>query len=126
MNEVALQRMAVEYGLSPDILDTDNKTYIVMEDLEAMHLADYYGESIDDIPDHLKREIWNILWTLYSCCNIEYVDVTPYNFIEKAGKLWIIDYGHARETGEGEMNEWLHKVLTNESMTLTEWNADFA
>jgi tRNA A-37 threonylcarbamoyl transferase component Bud32 len=123
--ETELQRTGSEYGLSPEIIETDSQTFIKMEDLGEMCIADKYGEKIDDIPDHIRRDIWNILWTLYSCCNIEYVDVTPYNFIEKDGRVWVIDYGHAKYIKRGNVDEWLHHVLSDEQMTLTEWNAHF-
>ena len=124
-NEVALQRIGAEYGVSPEVLDTDGKTYITMEDMEMMCIADMYGEKIEDIPETIKRDIWNILWTLYSCGNIEYIDVTPYNFIEKDGRVWVIDYGHARKVKRGNINPWLLNVLCDPQMIITEWNPEF-
>jgi tRNA A-37 threonylcarbamoyl transferase component Bud32 len=123
LREVTLQREASEYGLAPCILDTDNMTFIAMEDLGAMNLADMYGDSIEDIPETIKRDIWNILWALYSCCDMEYTDVTPYNFVEKDGRVWIVDFGHARKINGGEIDPWLLSVLNDE---LSEWNAEFA
>ena len=123
--ETDLQRKGAEYGLSPEIIETDSHTFIKMEDVGEMCIADKYGENIDDIPDHIRRDIWNILWILYSCCNIEYVDVTPYNFIEKDGRVWVIDYGHAKYIKRGKVDTWLHCVLSDEQMILPEWNAEF-
>lgn len=124
-NEVRLQAIGAEYGLSPNIIETDYTSFITMEDLGEMSIADYYGEAIDDIPETLKQEIWNILWTLYSCANIEYIDVTPYNFIEKNGKVWIIDYGHATLSRRGHIHPWLLSVLSDTRMTITDWNPEF-
>jgi tRNA A-37 threonylcarbamoyl transferase component Bud32 len=124
--EVALQRIGSEYGMSPCVLDTDNKTYISMEDLGVMSIADQYGENIEDIPENIRADIWNILWILFSRADIEYVDVTPYNFIEKDGRLWVVDYGHAKKTKRGKVNPWLLKVLSNPEMTIYEWNPEFA
>jgi predicted Ser/Thr protein kinase len=125
-NEAALQRVGAEYGISPHVLDTDGETFIAMEDLETMNIADFYGEDIEGIPEKIKRDIWNILWILYACGKIEYVDVTPYNFVEKDGKVWVIDYGHARKVESGNINPWLLKVLSDSQMTITEWNPEFA
>jgi tRNA A-37 threonylcarbamoyl transferase component Bud32 len=126
VNEVTLHRIGAEYGLSPCILDTDNETFITMEDLQTMNIADFYGESIETMPETIRRDIWNILWTLYSCANIEYVDVTPYNFIEKDGRVWVIDYGHARKIRRGAIDPWLLGVLSDPRMTISEWNPAFA
>ena len=124
--EAALQRIGSMYGVSPDVLDTDDETYITMEDVGEMNIADMYGEKIEDIPENIKRDIWNILWVLYSCGNIEYIDVTPYNFIEKDGRVWVVDYGHARTVRRGNINPWLLNVLCDNRMILTEWNPEFA
>jgi RIO-like serine/threonine protein kinase len=124
--EVELQRLASGYGLSPNVIDTDNMTYIAMEDLKAMNIADVYGDKIEDMPELIRREIWNILWFLYSCCNIEYVDVTPYNFVEKDGKIWIVDFGHAKKIKRGHIDPWLHGVLSDDRQMIYEWNAEFA
>jgi predicted Ser/Thr protein kinase len=123
--EVELQTIGAEYGMSPCVLDTDNKTFIAMEDLDAMNIADLYGEQIENIPEKIRGDIWNILWILFSCADIEYLDVTPYNFIEKDGRLWVIDYGHARKTKRGKINPWLLGVLSDQRMTLSEWNPEF-
>lgn len=125
-NEVELQREGAEYGVSPCILDTDNETFISMEDLNEMNIADLYGADIEKIPNHIKKEIWNILWILFSCADIEYIDVTPYNFIEKDNRLWVVDYGHAKKTVRGKVNPWLLEVLSDPDMTISKWNPDFA
>ena len=126
LREVTLQRAAAEYGLAPDVLETDNTTFVTMENMGPMNLAEMYGDTMEDIPESIKRDIWNILWALYSCCDIEYTDVTPYNFVEKDGRVWILDFGHARKINGGEIDDWLLSVLNDESTTLSEWNADFA
>ena len=123
--EVKLQQLAAEYGLAPSIIDTDNATYITMEHLGPMNLAEVYGDAIEDIPHRIRCEIWDILWALYTCCNIDYVDVTPYNFIQKDGKVWVIDFGHAYSVPRGTLTPWLFEVLSGEHC-LSEWNADFA
>ncbi len=126
LREVTLQRAASEYGLAPDVLDTDNVTFITMENMGEMNLAEKYGDTMEDIPETIKRDVWNILWALYSSCNMEYTDVTPYNFMEKDGRVWVVDFGHARKINGGEIDEWLLSVLNDESQMLSEWNADFA
>ena len=119
--EVMLQRKAAELGLSPKVLDTDFETYIEMEDLEQMCLADMYGESIDCMPHIIKKGIYEILTRLYLECDIEYIDVTPYNFIETDDQLWIIDFGDAREAPK--KSYFLKELFTNRKLTV--WNSDF-
>jgi RIO-like serine/threonine protein kinase len=93
-----------------------------MEDLATPSIADVYGDSIDHLPEWIREEILGILYSLYTIGNIEYIDVTPYNFIEKDGVVWIIDFGHARECQE-EINPYLDELFANWS--LTKWNPEF-
>ena len=81
--EVEFQERVSLLGLCPKIIATDYRTYIDMEDIGQMCIADMYGDQIEDIPKQYKYEIYQILSRLYLECNIEYIDVTPYNFIEK-------------------------------------------
>jgi tRNA A-37 threonylcarbamoyl transferase component Bud32 len=119
--EVRFQRKAAALGLSPKILDTDFKTYIDMEHLDQMCLADMYGESIDSMPHIIKKGIYDILTRLYLECDIEYIDVTPYNFIETDDQLWIIDFGDANEAPK--KNSFLKEVFRKKE--LFKWNSDF-
>ena len=119
--EVMLQRRAAEIGLSPKIIDTDLKTYIDMEDLGEMCIADMYGESIDTMPESIKNDIYHILQRLYLECDIEYIDVTPYNFIDTYDKLWIIDFGDAQEAPK--KNSFLKELFCKKELNV--WNSEF-
>lgn len=119
--EARLQRRAAAMGLSPKVIRCTEST-IVMEDLKTPCLAEVYGDTIDDIPDWIKEDILDILYTLRTVGKIEYIDVTPYNFIEKDGVVWIIDFGHARDAGP-EIDPYLDELFA--SWTLTKWNPDF-
>ena len=119
--EVMLQNRAAKLGLSPKIIGTDYKTYIDMEDLEEMCIADMYGESIDCMPHLIKKGIYHILERLYLECDIEYIDVTPYNFIETSDQLWIIDFGDAKEAPK--KSHFLKELFSNRELTV--WNSDF-
>jgi serine/threonine-protein kinase RIO1 len=80
-----------------------------------------YGEDFKDMPKPILDQIYDILVRLYLECDIEYIDITPYNFIEKDDKVWIIDFGDAQEAPK---KDWfLNEVFKNR--TLTEWNIDF-
>lgn len=120
--EVLLQNKAYSIGVCPKIIDTDYKTYIKMEDLEEMCIADMYGENIEDMPKNILEQIYTILTRLYLECDIEYIDVTPYNFIEKSGKIYIIDFGDAQLLG-AKKHWYLKEVFTNRC--LKSWNPDY-
>jgi len=122
-NEVELQTRAADAGFAPQILGTDKETYIEMEKLDQMCIADMYGEDFTAVPTYIIEEIYVILERLYNQYNIEYIDVTPYNFIEYAGKIWIIDFGHAKPRITEEPNWYLKKVLEDGKVSC--WNPDF-
>lgn len=119
--EARLQRRAAAIGLSPKVIRC-TETTIVMENVGAPCLAEVYGDSIDNIPEWIKEEILDLLYTLYTVARIEYIDVTPYNFIEKDGVVWIIDFGHAREVS-AEVDPYLDEIMAEWS--LTKWNPEF-
>jgi tRNA A-37 threonylcarbamoyl transferase component Bud32 len=65
-----------------------------MYKINQMSISDKYGENFSDVPQHIIEEIRNIISTLYYN-DIEYPDITGYNFIEYDNKIWIIDFEHA-------------------------------
>lgn len=123
--EVKLQKIASSYGFTPKILNTyieDNNFYIEMEDLGKNSLYDIYGDDPNDIPEHVWDKIRDILEILYKEEFIEYIDITSYNFMEKDGKIYIIDFGNAYFIEKGdEMNWFLEEFLDG----LNDWNIDF-
>ena len=122
--EIELQQVASRHGFSPKVLSV-NGLFFEMEDLAAPCLADKYGDKIDDIPQSIWDEIVHILVILYEVEGIEYIDITPYNFIECDGKVWIIDFGHAFYTTDDKkpMNWFLRDLLDTQEKA---WNPDFA
>lgn len=119
--EARLQRRAAAIGISPKVIRC-NHTSIVMENVGEMSIADKYGEKIEDIPEWLKEDILDLLYTLYTVLAIEYVDVTPYNFIEKDGVVWIIDFGHAKNATY-DLDPYLDEAFAE--WNLTKWNPEF-
>jgi tRNA A-37 threonylcarbamoyl transferase component Bud32 len=119
-NEVELQTKAARKHLAPKILLTDYKTFIKMEKIPEMCIADKYGEGIRTMPKEIMKQIYNILHRLYYECDIEYIDVTPYNFIEYEGKVWVIDFGDAKPV---KKHWYLQEVFENE--LILSWNPDF-
>ena len=118
--EVRLQQTSATLGLSPAVLKTDNKTFIEMEMVDDMALAYKYGYDVDELPNNVRQQVYDLVFTLYQH-GIQYVDITPYNFIEHDGKVWIIDFGHA--SNRKRLVPYLRRLF-NEGY-LHEWNADF-
>lgn len=118
--EVRLQQTSAALGLSPAVLKTDNKTFIEMEMVDDMALAYKYGYDVDELPNNVRQQVYDLVFTLYQH-GIQYVDITPYNFIEHDGKVWIIDFGHA--SNRKRLVPYLRRLF-NEGY-LHEWNADF-
>jgi tRNA A-37 threonylcarbamoyl transferase component Bud32 len=97
LHEYKMHTYAYNLGLInvPKIYDYNEETKVLkMQKITNLCLSDYYGEDPTDISDELFNEIRNIIKILYDN-NIEYPDITGYNFIEKNDKTWIIDFGHA-------------------------------
>ena len=117
--EAELLNIAASYGLAPDVIDTDYKTYIEMNDLSAMNVADMWG---DEIPEEILGGMFSIIWILYHVCNIEYRDIWPRNFIVVDKRVYIVDFGHARRK-QRKCDKYLLKILN--AGTLTHWNPEF-
>jgi len=109
----------------PEIIGYDkNRKILTMININKLNLSDMYGENPEDIDTYLFDEIRTIIKKL-AANNIEYPDITGYNFIEKITpegevQVWIIDFEHSR----------LCKNITNKFVKsfiggLDEWNPDF-
>ena len=121
--EIELQTIASKYGFCPRILKTEDDGKVVrvhMEDVEEEPLVVEYGEDPSDVPDWIWNEIRRMIQTLYDEEGIEYVDITPYNFIEKNGRIYMIDFGDAKYTN-GEPDWFLAEFLEGENS----WNPDY-
>ena len=120
VREARLQRDAAKLGLSPAVLRTDNRTFIEMDLIPDLTLFDRYGYDVEELPDEIRSQVYDIVDTLYRN-GIQYVDITPHNFIEENGKVWIIDFGHA--SNRKRLCKYLIKLF-NQGY-LFAWNADF-
>lgn len=123
--EVELQGVAAKYGFSPNILDVDycdNVCNIIMEDIEAECLANTYGDDPEDVPGWIWDQTRIMVTTLYEHEGIEYTDITPYNFIEKDNRIYMIDFGDARYTNNETPTDWfLTEFINGEN----NWNPDY-
>jgi len=129
--EIEMQESAYKYGFTPKIISSkihynkeDGKYIgnITMENIFAMCIADKYGEDPSGVPKLIWDQIRAILKILYHEEGIEYIDITGYNFIEKNGKVYIVDFGDAVYTKKDkEINWFLGYFLGGHNG----WNPDF-
>jgi tRNA A-37 threonylcarbamoyl transferase component Bud32 len=126
--EVELQTIAARHGLAPAVISSsylEDECVICMENA-GQCLAALYSDDSKKIPKAFWQQIRHILEVLYEVEGIEYIDITSYNFTEKNGKIYIIDFGDAYYTkksrGEKPANWFLRDFLEG----AYEWNPDFA
>ena len=150
--EPELQSLCAEaYGFSPKIISVD-ETYLptVTIEMERVHghsLYELYGDDPSKVPAWIWERIRHMLVVLYEREGIQYIDITPFNFMlgkdeaeveaeegrnekeeDKAGdrnsseRLWIIDFGDAFYTEDKPLNWFLKSVLDGKEG----WNPDFA
>ena len=118
--EIELQEyVSSKYDFCPKILEYihySSYSKIIMENINSKCIANKYSEDPDDIPEFIWEQIRNIITKLFYEEGIEYIDVTPYNFIEHNGKVYIIDFGHAYWCSPDKVikNWFLEDFLLNE------------
>ena len=121
--EAQLQDVSARLGFSPRILSViDRKDYSIirMERVDGVTLSDKYGDLAKDIPEWIWNKIRNMIVHLIDE-GVEYIDITPYNFMEiNHNDIKIIDFGDAKYS-DGEINWFLAEFLEG----LNEWNPDF-
>ena len=122
-HEVKFQNIATKYQFCPRVMFVDKVDTIMriyMEHLDQETLADTYGDDPKDIPEWIWKEIRYMISTLYEEEGIEYRDITPYNFIEKDDRVYMIDFGDAKYK-DGEPDWFLSEFLEGENS----WNPDY-
>jgi tRNA A-37 threonylcarbamoyl transferase component Bud32 len=107
----------------PEIIEYNDETKtMVMYNMGNHNLSDYYGENATDVPDKLFNQVVKIVRNLV-LHNIEYPDLTGYNFIEDCnGKVGIIDFEHSCLMTSNQVNN-IH--IQNICNGYKKWNPDF-
>lgn len=94
--EAELQKLAADLGVSPNVIDIDTVSkYIVMEKMDC-HLLDMVREQ----GGILSRKQQNDLIKIYKKLDkagVFHGDANLLNYMYKDGKLYVIDFGMARE-----------------------------
>lgn len=107
----------------PKIIKYDKDTKILtLQKITNDCLSNIYGENANCVPKEIFSKVRNIITQLYYH-HIDYVDITGYNFMEdKNGKIWIIDFGHAKCRDLYSKSDPFIIDFTN---GLDEWNPEF-
>ena len=126
--EVELQTIAYKYRFSPKILSIQKETdvwFVSMEHIgETCNLAHIYGEEAEDVPSFVWAKIRYMVQTLLEEEGIEYLDVTPYNFLEQQNsRIYMVDFGDARYHRPNTSIDWYLQDFVYDQETM--WNSDF-
>ena len=97
---------------------------MVMEKIHGVNVSDTFGDCACNVPIHIRKEIQRMIRIL-TAHQIQYVDITGYNFvIDSRGetRIWLVDFEHTYES------EYVPPSV--ESFCLTpvedmEWNVEF-
>lgn len=95
--EANLQKMAADAGVAPNVIDIDTVSkYIVMEKMDS-HLYDLLKKQKGVLLKKYQKQIIYIYKKLDQA-RVFHGDVNLMNYMLKGGKLYIIDFGMAKET----------------------------
>jgi tRNA A-37 threonylcarbamoyl transferase component Bud32 len=121
-HEYYMHKYVYELGIVniPKIIAYDHeRRVLVIEKIKNMCISDWYGAESNKIAPELFDKIRDIIKKLADN-NIEYSDITGYNFIEYNNQIWIIDFEHSKViTGK------LNKFVINFINGLNEWNPEY-
>jgi len=123
--EYFMQKYVYNLGIVkiPEIIEYNEESKImVMKKVGNSNLSDNYGEDAMDVPDELFTQVVKIVRNLV-LHNIEYPDLTGYNFVEdNEGKVWIIDFGHSSLMSTKQIDN-IH--IQNICNGYKKWNPEF-
>lgn len=123
MHNYVLHRLTrPDYFLVPSIISYDSGSQtMTMERISGMSVADFYGEDIICVPEHVLEKCRNIISKLWDY-DIVYPDITGYNFIQdNNGLIWLIDFEHAYFFFDGDGDPFVRAFIGG----LNSWNPDF-
>ena len=125
--EIDIQNKACKYGFAPRIYEIVREPKywtVLMEDVgEDYTLDKIYGYDARNVPDYIWQQLVHIIRILFEEEGIEYADITPRNFIERFGKVYVIEFGEAKYADENlPVNEFLQEFLDSEGYV---WKPEF-
>jgi len=103
--EARLQKIAAKAGISPSIIEYDTVfNYIVMEKLDH-NLLDIMKAQNKDLTKTQQNQLIKIFKKLDEIL-IFHSDPNPLNFMMKKNKMYIIDFGFAKEIDDKVINKY--------------------
>ena len=120
-SEYRVHQMVYNAGIVnvPKIYSYDeNEKILVMQKICNMSVADFYGEDIINVPHKILNDIQRQIKKLYEF-GVCYPDITGYNFVEKDGKVFIVNFRNACFNKEDAFVEkFIHTQMCN-------WNPEY-
>jgi tRNA A-37 threonylcarbamoyl transferase component Bud32 len=128
MHEYVMHKHIYELNILnvPRIISYDyHNKILTMEKLNNMSISDLYGEEIYQVPTDVTNKIRQIIKRLLDN-EIEYPDITGYNFIEEFGEIWIIDFEHTKFIDKDSIKKTNnYEFIINFINGLKSWNPEF-
>jgi len=114
--EAKIQQKCAKYGISPKIKEVNlHCKYFVMDKMDCS-LMDLIKKYNGRIPNKYQQEIINIVSILDNKIKIFHGDPNPSNFMIKDKRLYIIDYGFAKEIDDKLIKKHGTKQLNKQFM----------
>lgn len=117
--EAELQKRAADYGVAPNVVDIDTVSkYIVMEKMDR-HLLDVMRKQGNELTRHQQKQIIKIFKGLDDT-GVFHADANLLNYMYKGKKIYIIDFGMAKD-----ITETLKRKLGTNTPNMTIMNLGF-
>jgi tRNA A-37 threonylcarbamoyl transferase component Bud32 len=102
--EVALQKICSDAGISPKVVDYDTESkFIVMEKMEG-HLFDVINEQRGVLTKEQQEQVIRIFKTLDKA-GVFHGDSNLMNYMYRGDRLYIIDFGYAKQIDESQIKK---------------------
>jgi tRNA A-37 threonylcarbamoyl transferase component Bud32 len=102
--EVALQKICSDAGISPKVVDYDTESkFIVMEKMEG-HLFDVINEQRGVLTKEQQEQVIRIFKTLDKV-GVFHGDSNMMNYMYRGDRLYIIDFGYGKQIDESQIKK---------------------
>jgi len=109
----------------PEIISYDyHNKILTIKKINNMSISDFYGEEITQVPINIIDKIRKIIKKLHDN-EIEYPDITGYNFIECSDEIWIIDFEHTKFFDNNNNKSKYYEFIIKFINGLNSWNPEF-